>query len=140
LPSEVDIWCHRCKNLAITKKGSSMTDSNPRWTIGVPLYVKGRRLCLRCQDTVLCGRYEVTDFEPVDPSIKSINLRRLSQFHLRYGAFGTAAHTVLLDENFACSRQHKKAAKFEKDSVGHRYERGFLAGCLNFVAMESQPS
>ena len=84
LPLTVTSWCIHCKENTRLKDGrNTYVDMSPRWILGIPSkYIERRPKCLTCP---VNGRSSETRFVPVDASIPSIYMKKLSRFNLRWG-------------------------------------------------------
>ncbi len=91
----VTCWCIHCKENAKLRDGrTTYVDMSPRWVLGTPSnYVERRPKCLTCP---VNGRSSASRFVPVDASIPSIYMKRVSTFGLRWGTLKDNVKAELL--------------------------------------------
>jgi len=105
LPTEVELWCIRCKECSkFTEHTGLYMDKSPRWALGYsrPLYVERQITCLRCADR---REGRTSRVVPKDETIPSIGTSVLTRFQQHFGHFQDVIKTKLLDNWPVSSRE-----------------------------------
>src|SRR5215469_2475611 len=105
LPTEVELWCIRCKECSkFTEHTGLYMDKSPRWTLGHsrPLYVERHVTCLSCTDR---REGRTSRVVPKDETIPSISASALTRFQRHFGHFQDVIKAKLLDGWPASSRE-----------------------------------
>lgn len=94
-PSTVQSWCIQCQaSTLLSGNRQRCADSEPRWTLGYtrPLYIEPTPECRRCLEQ----RRSSGRFVPVEPTIASITVFRLTKFAKTFGKYDDHIQARLL--------------------------------------------